>query len=208
LDLVLVRHGVTELNAARIFMGHGPVPLAPLGREQIARLGERLRGTEFRRFVSSDILRTRESAEILSAAIGMPFETNAGLREVDPGDAVGVGYEDAARRWPEVFLPEGVGRFPNGESFADVADRTSAFLREQVIDEAPGRVLAVTHGGVVRGVTARLLGLPLQAVASFLIDNASLTVFRIDARGISLVTWNDTAHLGPATATPATGWGG
>ena len=64
----------------------------------------------------------------------------------------------------------------------------------------PGRVLVVTHGGVVRGVAARLLGLGLESVAGFLIDNASLSIFRIDSGVTNLVTWNDTAHIGPSTA--------
>ena len=33
--------------------------------------------------------------------------------------------------------------------------------------------------------------------AGFLIDNASLSIFRIDDGVTNLVTWNDTAHLGP-----------
>jgi broad specificity phosphatase PhoE len=57
-------------------------------------------------------------------------------------------------------------------------------------------VLVVTHGGVVRGVAARLLELPLAAVAAFLIDNASLSIFRVAPGAVQLVTWNDTAHLG------------
>jgi broad specificity phosphatase PhoE len=193
--LLLVRHGVTQYNTDRIFMGHDPVPLSPAGRRQVERLAERLCGMPPTRMVSSDILRTRESAEILAAQLGLPFETSAELREVDVGRAKGLSYRDAAERWPDVFDPSGEARFPGGESFAEVADRATAYLRSAVLDD-PGRVLVVTHGGVVRGVMARLLGLPLGSVAGFLIDNASLSIFRVDDGVANLVTWNDTAHLG------------
>jgi probable phosphoglycerate mutase len=196
-DLLLVRHGITQLNADRVFMGHDPVPLSALGRDQIERLAERLAEAPPDRIVSSDIARAVESAEIISNRLGMPFDRHVPLREIDVGEAKGASYAEAARRWPAVFLPEGEGRFPRGESFAEVADRAAAFLRERVIAIGE-RVLVVTHGGVVRGVAARLLQLPLAAVATFVIDNASLSVFRFEMGAVQLVTWNDTAHLGPS----------
>ncbi|MGH7859500.1 MAG: histidine phosphatase family protein, partial [Candidatus Binatia bacterium] len=182
-------------NADRIFMGHDPVPLAPEGKEQIRRLGARLRGRRIDRIVASDIFRVQESADILSEALGRSYEMHEALREVDVGDAKGVSYADAAKRWPEVFDPGGEGRFPRGESFADVADRASAFLREAVIRDEPATVLVVTHGGVVRGAGARLLGLSLRAIGPFAVDNGSLTVLRVEGPGTWCLTWNDTAHL-------------
>lgn len=194
-ELLLVRHGLTQHNADRIFMGHDPVPLSALGRDQISRLAERLRGERLTRVIASDVARARQSAEIICERLGVSFDTHPALREVDVGEAKGFSYSEAAKRWPEVFLPEAEGRFPGGESFAEVADRATGHLRSSVIPGA-GRVLVVTHGGVVRGVAARLLGLPLAAVAGFVIDNASLSIFRVDGAGAQLVSWNDTAHLG------------
>jgi probable phosphoglycerate mutase len=204
-DLLLVRHGVTQYNTDRVFMGHGPVPLSGVGRAQVERLAERLALDPPARIISSDILRARQSAEIIAGKLGVPFEAYAGLREVDVGAAQGVSYAEAAERWPKIFAPEGEERFPGGESFAEVADRAVDFLRSGVLGES-GRILAVTHGGVVRGVTARLLGLPLACVAGFVIDNASLTTFRVQSELVQLITWNDTAHLGPAPA--GGGWSG
>jgi probable phosphoglycerate mutase len=195
MELLLVRHGITQLNADRVFMGHDPVPLSATGRDQIARLAERLTALPFDRIISSDIARAVESAEIVTRRLGMPFDTYRELREIDVGTAKGASYAEAAERWPDVFLPEGEARFPGGESFAEVADRTAAFLRSRILG-GTGRVLVVTHGGVVRGLAARLLGLPLASVAAFLIDNASLSIFRIAPGAVQLVTWNDTAHLG------------
>ena len=177
-------------------MGHDPVPLSALGRSQIERLAERLAEAPPDRIVSSDIARAVESAEIISERLGMRFDQHEPLREIDVGEAKGASYAEAAQRWPEVFLPEGEGRFPRGESFAEVADRAGAFLKSAVVGMGE-RVLVVTHGGVVRGVAARLLGLPLAAVATFVIDNASLSMFRFEMGAVQLVTWNDTAHLGP-----------
>lgn len=176
-------------------MGWDPVPLAAEGREQIARLAERLAAERVDRIVSSDVARARESAEILADRVGRPIEFHAELREVQVGEARGVGYEEAALRWPGILDADGEVPFPGGESFAALADRAATFLRSSVVSERDERVLVVTHGGVVRGVAARLLGKPLRELGTFAIDNASLTVFRmVDGRG-ELVTWNDVAHL-------------
>ncbi len=198
MELFLVRHGVTQLNADRIFMGHDPVPLSPEGRQQVRLLAERLREAGFDRLISSDIARARESAEILAAAVGREIEAHAALREIDVGRAKGFGYAEAAERWPEVFAADGAGRFPDGESFAEVADRAATFLRSEVVARAGRgeRVLAVAHGGVIRGVAARFLELPLAVATPFVIDNASLSIFRFDRGATQLVTWNDTGHLG------------
>ena len=196
MDLLLVRHGLTQHNAERIFMGHDPVPLCPEGREQVVRLAERLRGTGITRLLSSDVLRALQSAEILSEALDVPVETDRALREVDVGGAKGLGYAESAERWPGILAPEGEVRFPGGESFSGVADRAAAYLRRSVLrNGGEGRVLVVSHGGVVRGVVARLLGKPLREIGTFAVDNASLTELRIDGERATLVTWNDTAHL-------------
>jgi probable phosphoglycerate mutase len=204
-ELLLVRHGVTQYNTDRIFMGHGPVPLSATGREQVERLAERLSVDPPARILSSDIVRARQSAEIIAAKLGLAFATHAELREVDVGAARGLSYAEAARRWPGIFSPEGEERFPDGESFAEVADRATDFLRAAVFGGV-GRTLVVTHGGVVRGAAARLLRLPLASVADFVIDNASLTLFRAEGDVVQLVTWNDTAHLGRRSV--AAGWPG
>ncbi len=194
-ELLLVRHGITQHNADRVFMGHGPVPLSDLGRSQIARLAERLRDEPLDAIVASDIARARESAEILSSTIGLPIEPLPGLREIDVGEAVGTSYDEAAARWPGIFEPAGEERFPGGESFAETADRAYRCVRDSIAPRG-GRVLAVSHGGVVRGLASRLLRLPLAAVAGFVIDNASLSIFRLEGELAQLLTWNDTAHLG------------
>jgi broad specificity phosphatase PhoE len=160
-ELLLVRHGVTGHNLDRVFMGWDPVPLAPEGRTQVAKLAERLASERIDRIVASDVARARESAEILAARIGLPIETHEALREVFVGEARGIGYEDAALRWPGILDPDGDVPFPGGESFAVLADRASGFLRESIVSDRDERVLVVTPGGVVRGARSRWTTPPL-----------------------------------------------
>lgn len=184
--LYLVRHGITGHNASRVFMGHDPVPLSAEGRDQVRRLVGRLREEAPEQIVASDLRRTVESAEILSEGLGLPISTHAALREVNVGTAKGLSYEDVARRWPEI----GNGApFPGGESFADVADRATRFLRDEIVPAGYERVLVVAHGGVIRGVGARLLDEPLESMG--IVDNGSVTIVETDGARTNLVVWNE-----------------
>jgi probable phosphoglycerate mutase len=84
-------------------MGHGPVPLSAVGRDQVARLAERLAEAPPDRVIASDIARAVESAEIITRRLGVSFDTHPELREIDVGEAKGASYAEAAERWPSVF---------------------------------------------------------------------------------------------------------
>jgi len=68
--IALARHGETPYNAQRRFQGHLPVPLTPLGREQAHALARVAAQREWATLICSPLARARETAEIVSAAIG------------------------------------------------------------------------------------------------------------------------------------------
>ena len=70
--LVFVRHGATEPNLAGLRCGGDlDVPLTATGRQEATRAGQRLReqGVRIGVIVSSDLLRTRETAAIIAKEI-------------------------------------------------------------------------------------------------------------------------------------------
>ena len=80
--IYLVRHGATQLTAEDRFSGTTG-DLSEVGRAQIARLGERLRGERIQALYASPLSRALDSARILRAAIGLEPELCDGLREID-----------------------------------------------------------------------------------------------------------------------------
>ena len=68
-ELLLVRHGETDWNAAGRLQGHTDRPLSDYGREQARRLAEELAGEEFDAIYASDLARARETAEIVGARL-------------------------------------------------------------------------------------------------------------------------------------------
>jgi broad specificity phosphatase PhoE len=148
----LARHGETDYNAKRRFQGLLPVPLNETGRAQAAELGELAAGRGFAAFWCSPLLRTRQTAEIVAARIGLEPLEDERLVETDAGDWTDRWFSEVEAEDPErmaAFLRVDPGfAFPGGESFADQTTRVIAALRE--IAEGPKPVLVVTHGMVIR----------------------------------------------------------
>jgi broad specificity phosphatase PhoE len=148
----LARHGETDYNAQRRFQGLLPVPLNDVGRAQAAKLAEIAATHDFQSFWCSPLLRTRQTAEIVAARIGLEAREDQRLVETDSGDWTGRWFSEV-----EVEDPKGMAAFlradpafafPAGESYADQTTRVIAVLRE--IAACPKPVLVVTHGMVIR----------------------------------------------------------
>lgn len=64
IEITFVRHGETDANAAAIWQGQGDAALSATGRDQARALRERLEGIEYDLVLSSDLVRTLETAEL------------------------------------------------------------------------------------------------------------------------------------------------
>ncbi len=152
--LYFVRHGQSEANVLRVISNRDlPHPLTEVGREQAAQLAQSLTGIGFARIYASPILRARQTAEIVSAALGLPFELTAALREPDCGVMEGRADEAAwaeHHRVTEAWLGahDYEARIEGGESFNDVRARFAPWLDRVAAEYAhtPESILVITHG--------------------------------------------------------------
>jgi 2,3-bisphosphoglycerate-dependent phosphoglycerate mutase len=81
--LLFIRHGATQPNLAGVRCGGDlDVPLTDVGHQQIALAAAAIRPLGVDLIVASDLLRTQQSARILSDALGcLPVTTLPALRE-------------------------------------------------------------------------------------------------------------------------------
>ncbi|MBI2526141.1 MAG: histidine phosphatase family protein [Candidatus Rokubacteria bacterium] len=176
----LVRHGAVAGAERRRFIGHLDVPLSPVGEAQIEALARQLGRTRLDAVYSSDLVRTRRSAEILAAPHGLRAEPLADLREFAMGRWEGLTAEEIRARDPAAFEEwmADIGRFqfPGGENLAQVVDRAwRAF--ERIVAARPGqRVAVVAHGGTNRAILCRALGIPVERILTLGQDYAALSV--------------------------------
>jgi len=198
-ELVLVRHGETAGESSIRYYGATDIPLSDLGRQQMMRAGDALRGIHFRAVITSPLKRSREGASLVLNGYKTADVVVEGFREIDFGDWEGLTADEIAERHPELYHEWRVhGRlegFPGGEKREDFYSRI-AVAAEDVFSDIGLPVLAVLHKGVIRGILSHLLGVPPGNLADQRIELGSIHRLRKLAAGWELVVENETAHLG------------
>ena len=175
----LVRHGESEANAARRFAGQSDSPLTARGRRQAKTVAKELAKVKFDKVVSSDLSRTRDTAEIIARAQGVPVEIVPELREIDVGDRTGQTFDEVAGL-PE-WKDDGFVAWPGGETLDQVLARTLAAI-DRLAGENPGRtILVVGHGGVNRILLSHFLGI-LPRLERTPATNTSISVVVTDGK--------------------------
>jgi probable phosphoglycerate mutase len=138
---------------------------------------------------TSPLARARETAALIMPDLAV--EEVPMLAEVDYGDYEGLTVAEIREEHPDWDLF--TSGCPGGESPAAVAARCDSFIAKAERMAPGGLVVAFTHGHLSRLLTARLLGLPLEAAGAFYNDTASIAVIE-DRRGDLVLTgWNITA---------------
>jgi probable phosphoglycerate mutase len=197
-EILLVRHGQSTWNAEGRCQGQS---LAAGGLSEQGRAQARATAEELARkidleelateqlpvadaILASDLLRARQTAQIIADVLGLPIQLDPGLREQSLGELEGRLYVEPFgdrtvqgtidQLWRDPFR-----RPPGGESVADLYDRVRTTLTRLALChspwQSPGRTLVVaTHGGVVRTATAAAPqpGTPFPHAT---VDNASIT---------------------------------
>jgi probable phosphoglycerate mutase len=195
----LLRHGQTEHTPERRFSGRNDLPLSRAGRAEAEAAAHRARDLGVEVVLASPLRRTRETAEIVAGALGLPVTLDDDLVELDFGDLEGLTFDEARSKHPLAarrFLDDVTVAAPEGESIADVSVRV-ARARRRVLAEHSGRtVLVVSHVTPIKLLLAAGLGAGDEVVHRVFLEAASLSsvAWSTDGRtSVRLV--NDTSHL-------------
>ena len=157
-ELLVLRHGETEWNAAGRMQGHLDSPLTPKGIRQAEMQNQILRHYDLRkyRFISSPQQRAVETARIALLGICDAIETSVDLMEIDMGAWSGVtrAYISSERQVSlEDCKPTALYDWaPGGEGSKRLYVRCAAFL-----GRLDGPAVLVTHG--MTSLCLRLNGL-------------------------------------------------
>lgn len=160
MELVVIRHGETQANAEGRYQGALDIGLNKSGQRHIARLADEIAATQapFDRLLASPLLRTRESAAILSRQLGLPVELVPAFRERDVGLFEGLTQVEARTRYPELWARNITRRRaeapPGGETIDEVIARVSQGLTELASTMQGEQVLQVAHGVVAKVIRA------------------------------------------------------
>ena len=199
---LLARHGATEYSLEKRFSGLGgfDAPLSPLGEEQAAALAVELseRG-DIDRIIASPLLRTRQTAQAVSDALGLSVEIEAGFAECAFGEWDGHTFMEVRERWPiemEAWLTSTEVAPPGGESFADCQARVLA-ARDRVVARYPGeRLLVVAHVTPIKVLVSDAVGAPLTSLYRMELPPCSISSLAWFPDGhSSMFSFAEAAHL-------------
>ncbi|WP_227978930.1 histidine phosphatase family protein [Nocardia spumae] len=178
--LVLVRHGETEGNVAKLLDTRVPgLPLTERGVAQAKSFAARLAEPPVRLY-SSVALRARQTAGHIESGIGVPAEVLDGVHEVQVGELEGSNSDAAHHEFQRIYRSWHIGelstRLPGGESGEEVLGRYLPVLEQLRADYlAPGSdsrdVLLVSHGAAMRLVARELTGVAPPFTTNNHLDN-------------------------------------
>jgi len=174
-----VRHGESEANAARRFAGQTDSPLTEKGRKQAEAVADELAKVRFDKVVSSDLSRTRDTADVIASRQAVPVEVVPDLREIDVGERTGTAF-DEARGLPN-WRDDGFVAWPGGETLEQVVARSLGAI-DRLARENPGKTICVVgHGGINRILLSHFLGI-LPRLDRSPATNTNISVVVTDGR--------------------------
>lgn len=171
LQVYLVRHGETQWNAERRIQGQSDSPLTAKGEQQAMQVATRAKELGITHIISSDLGRTRRTAEIIAQACGCDIIFDSRLRELNMGVLETRNIDsltEEEENWRRQLVNGTVdGRIPEGESMQELSDRVNAAL-ESCRDLPQGsRPLLVSHGIALGCLVSTILGLPAWQSAAY-----------------------------------------
>lgn len=186
MKLYVIRHGESETNRARCWTGWVDALLTDKGRADAERAGKLIAEVKFDKAFSSDLARARETASI--ALRGMEYETDVLLREINLGKLGGARIDSFSKAEKNAFMKNGYSDI-GGESNKEFRKRIKDFFRK--VEALPyENIVAVSHGGWLRGALAFVLDSP-TAKERVVCNNCAIGVFEYKNGIWKLYSWTN-----------------
>lgn len=190
----LVRHGETEYNLKGIAQGHLDSPLTPKGIEDARKLGVKFKDIFFDMIFSSDLLRAKRTAEIISLERNLAVQTTKLLRERHYGKYEGKPYK-AVYAYRKLLNKLKTQKNHNKvkdqfEEDESLISRLITFLRETSVAFPGCTILVVTHGGIMRiflkhmGFTNMPSG-SIENLGYYIVETDGVDFFLKNSQGIN-----------------------
>ena len=193
----LIRHGESIFGEERL-CGWSNVPLSNRGREQAINLAERLKDIKFSRIISSDMIRTVETAEIINRFHGLKIEIEPGIRELNYGLWEGKSRREIEEEFPKEYsawrLDNSIAP-PKGESAIEVYERSKKVIEKIVGEVHYGNILIVAHKSVNRLFICGLLGGDLRYYRRIGQDNCAINIIKYYGEFPVIERINDTGVI-------------
>ncbi len=167
----ILRHGESLSNVKYIHSSWPEkfyFPLTDKGKKEVKVSAKILKSKKIDLIFSSDILRTKQTADIVSKELNLKIEYDKRLREVDVGIFNGKTVEEFMKSFPKEQKNERFKKKPEGgETHNNVRNRMNDFLKDKDKKYKGKNILIISHQ------------LPLTLIESIAKNIPNLQVFKI-----------------------------
>lgn len=178
----LIRHGHTMATEQGRLYTDPDAPLTDKGVKQAHALAGWLLLVKPHLLLTSPSQRVRSTADLAAQALGVEPIVIEGLDEWHVGQWEGSTYLEIKRSQPELYSRWAANPIdnvpPGGESIASLCWRVQEKVQELTVRYKGKRLVLVTHAGVIRGILAYALGIPVANFWRITIPTGSIT--RVD----------------------------
>lgn len=190
--LYVMRHGESEANRDKRSSGWSQVPLTNLGVEQAKKTGELMRDIRIDRIFCSDLLRAKQTAELIFP--GREYVEDARLRELNVGVLTGHFWTENDARYGDELKAAQIRmdyRPFGGEHGDEQVARVAEFMDSLADCSDEENIAVVCHWGTVFSILRYVLQVPMDR-NHVEIANAGVSCFTRTNGVWKLVGWNIT----------------
>jgi uncharacterized phosphatase len=145
--LGLFRHGQTDWNIDLRLQGTADIPMNEFGFAQVSSATSRLAELEWDVLLTSPLTRARQTAAVVAERLGFDAAIESPLLLER---SFGIGEGKTYAEWQQHYSQ--LDEIPGAESQASVRERSRQLLEFIASEFAGARVLAVSHGALIRFV--------------------------------------------------------
>jgi len=203
MKIIFIRHGESMANLQKIHQGQKiDTSLSKLGEWQARKTSEILKKENIGIIYASDLIRAKETAEIIAKTHGLQIRIDKRLRDLDTGNCAGTKirlsehFNQLRKEAKKRKIATNSLKFPGGESVDDHIARMKDFISEVV--DCKKDVLLVAHGGtnkVLIAITKKEKN--RDSVWNSKQKNACIKKKKKEGKTYKLISTNCTKHLSP-----------
>lgn len=181
--LYLLRHGETEWSLSGRHTGRTDIPLTEKGKEQAKLVAGYMSKITFSKVLVSPLSRAQETAKLAGFSSATTCDD---LTEFDYGSYEGLTTVEIRKNisdwtvWTHPCI--------NGETLAQVEARAKNVI--SLANSSGGNVAVVSHGHMLRILTAAWLQLPPSEGRHFMLDTSTISILSHERETPAIKLWN------------------
>ena len=191
---IFMRHGQADNNVNRVFVGRNlESHISEKGKMQVKDTARLLKSMSISKIYSSPVTRTIETTQIVGEELGLDYEIDDRLYEIDLGKLAGTNYDEVLNKYGNLFLSfymgdDSVLSNHGVESFTAVKSRIRDLLDQIMTRHNNHNVLLVTHLDPIKAAISYILDLKPESLYKWHMRNAALTILKQEFK-----TWSISA---------------